>query len=280
MRFTSVVIAVVFALQINTSLAVLSVINPLLAPVLNNPVLNSIFPFKKTLEEALNGLLPLLGCDCGGVSPYFQDSVAAYNVYQSYTKGSKDYDNCCRADQFPELFAGLSCLAYCVQNKAAFEVGQPVCRLLEAVSKLVCDPANPGPGCELQKMLDVILGPVGGLLGASIVNLLEPLEKLDGCLISGAAEYHSRAIYNVSDSRNYGNAVDPVGAVGGVALGGLFGIFRCIGLTSVMAKNAWIDGSQRIVDHCNENIKNGYWDRPFLKEKSDSTSQLQGSSDN
>lgn len=41
---------------------------------------------------------------------------------------------------------------------------------------------------------------------------------MDGCLISGAASYHKLAIYNVTDTRNYGTSTDPLGSLGGSVL--------------------------------------------------------------
>lgn len=144
--------------QIDSSHGAASLFNSLLAPVVRNPTLNSILPVKNILEDVLRKVFfPLLGCDCGDSCEDFDRDVAAYNVYKTYRPGNKDYDYCCRADQFPECFKGISCLSYCLQTKLALEVGQPVCKVLQTVSAVL-------PLGVIQDTLDAILGPVGSML--------------------------------------------------------------------------------------------------------------------
>jgi hypothetical protein len=261
MRSAVVLTAVLFALQINSAFGITQLLFPLLDPVLN------ILPIDVT--RALPGIAQILGkCDCGGTSPEFEEEVAAYNVYKNFTRENNAYDWCCRPDQFPRLSKGLACFAFCLQNNAALKLGQPLCKLLTAVSPLTCDPKkNPcSIGCNLQKSLSPVLGPVGAFLGDMIVKVLDPLNPIDGCLIPAAAQFYSLAINDQQDRRNYGNAVDPVGAVGGIALGGLFAIFRCLGgPVSEMSLRAWQDGSQRIVDNCLHNKDAKFWKQPTCK---------------
>ncbi|XP_037042051.1 uncharacterized protein LOC119078579 [Bradysia coprophila] len=261
MRSAVVITAVLFALQINGAFGIAQLLAPVLDPVLK------LLPIDVT--RALPGIAQLLGkCDCGGTSPEFEQEVAAYNVYKNFTRENNAYDYCCRADQFPHISKAVACFAFCLQNNVALKVGQPLCKLLTAISPLTCDvEKNPcSTGCKLQSSLSPLLGPVGSFLGYTIVKVLDPLNALDGCLIPGAAQFYSQAINNQQDRRNYGNAVDPVGAVGGIALGGLFAIFRCLGgPISHMSLSAWEAGSQKIVDNCLNNKEAKYWKQPALK---------------
>jgi len=253
MRF---IVAVIVLFALNANNGALGFIAPVTK--LLNPLLNTLQPVVDILPIDLGELLQSLGI-CVNPRP----DPELENEIERYRRG--DRQACCQAENFPRIFTAFAKLSQCFVDIFA-STSQTVCSLLGALAPITgCRGNEQNPGCLLKSLLGPIFGEVGELLAALIVDVLEPLNPIDGCITSGSTQMYHRIVFG-GRHRNavYGDSQTPLGTVAGAALGGVFAISRCLPEPiATMSLGAWQQGIRMVTDRCESQIRRGFWKRQW-----------------
>lgn len=186
----------------------------LIAPVTNllNPLLNTLQPVVDLLPIDLGELLQSVGI-C--VNPRPDPELA--NEIERYRRG--DRQACCQAENFPRIFTAFAKLSQCFVE--IFEsTGRTICSLLSVLAPITgCSGGEQNLGCLLDSLLGTIFGQIGRALGGLLVDVLEPLNPIDGCITSGSTQMYHRIVFGGRHKNAvYGDSQTPLGTIAGAAL--------------------------------------------------------------